>query len=372
MNWLLSHAYPTTSPLAAGGARCPTGHRRPAGEILAAGSDPSPTGRSRRARAVLIAGGDPRPTGRSRHARAVLVAGGDPRPTGRRRRARAIHAVTAAAVVALACAWLAASALAATPISRVLRIGTHGADVATLQTMLNEVGIPTTVDGNYGPGTKRSVHRFQLAADLAPPSGTLGAHTLAALTSWVAAGRRVPGAPAATSPNTTTTTPVSTTTTGAPAGWVFPITPRSIVVPPLQWTQDQGVDIGTVDNACGPHVVEVAMTSGTIVQEGIDGFGPVAPIIKVDSGQYAGSYIYYGHALGALVKVGAHVTTGEPIADVGCGDVGLSDAPHLEIGISPPGGAFFNVAFHQTSQEMFDIVDALWSAGGDATAAARR
>jgi murein DD-endopeptidase MepM/ murein hydrolase activator NlpD len=121
-------------------------------------------------------------------------------------------------------------------------------------------------------------------------------------------------------------------------GWVFPITPKARVAPPNWWSPDQGIDIQTINGACGEKAKLVAVDDATVVQLGIGGFGSQSPIIKLQRGPYAGRYVYYGHSQPALVKVGDHVSRGEPIAEVGCGRVGISTAEHLEIGMSVKGG----------------------------------
>ena|SRR5438105_3297471 len=154
--------------------------------------------------------------------------------------------------------------------------------------------------------------------------------------------------------------------------FVFPYQDRSIVDPPARWTQDDGVDIAD-RGKCGTDAVLVAVSDG-VVTEVTDptagGFGPWFPVILASDGPFAGRTIYYGHTETPLVAAGDRVMAGQPIARVGCGQVGISDGPHLEIGVSARGGPPLP-GWHATSQEMLDQLVAAYNAPDDVGPTAR-
>ncbi len=202
----------------------------------------------------------------------------------------------------------------------------------------------------------------EIGGTVAPGAGTPAPEA----TSPAAAGGALPTAPPPAGPVFTT----SPYPMGA-KGWVFPLYPLSHVAPRGWWSLDQGVDLGGSEDQCGAHLVELAVASGTIVHEGLEGFGPWAPVLFVEAGPDVGRYVYYGHAGPDLVPVGAKVLAGQPIAEVGCGRVGISSAPHLEIGMLPKGAtsAADLPNMLQTSHEaLSNLMWALKAAQGAATA----
>lgn len=123
--------------------------------------------------------------------------------------------------------------------------------------------------------------------------------------------------------------PVGAPQVSSSGGFTFPMS-KGAASPPGTWTLDQGVDM-----AAPGGTALLAVGSGTIVLHGIGGFGPSAPVLHLDGGQY----VYYGHAgPGNMLAIGTHVSAGQVISEVGSGIVGLSSGPHLEIGFCDSSG----------------------------------
>lgn len=94
-----------------------------------------------------------------------------------------------------------------------------------------------------------------------------------------------------------------------------------------EWTLDQGVDI-----PFSGHEHLLAVGPGVITQEGIEGFGPWAPVLHVTGGPLSGKTFYYGHCGPNFKHKGDQVKAGEAITQIADPTVGISSGPHIEFG----------------------------------------
>ena len=91
---------------------------------------------------------------------------------------------------------------------RMLRQGLHGNDVTILQGYLTIAGIPTSVDGRFGPQTAASVAAFKQAHNITPANGVAGPAFVRALRSAISAYTSdVPAGTATINPDGTATAP---------------------------------------------------------------------------------------------------------------------------------------------------------------------
>lgn len=217
------------------------------------------------------------------------------------------------------------------------KLGDRGANVASLQQLLINLGIPVRggADGIFGPVTQAAVTAFQNSQGL-PATGTVDLRTALFL-------GLIPGAtpPTKFDPSAPPPTPPTTDTPTSNPLQVFPVLGPCYFTdtwgaPRSGGRRHEGVDIIA---ATGTPVY--AVTAGTITRQFFDQDGSLGGnALRLTASD--GTYFHYAHfsSFAEGIQVGSVVRAGEVIGYVGA--TGNTSTPHLHFEYHPGGGAAVN------------------------------
>ncbi|MFM8858130.1 MAG: peptidoglycan-binding protein [Actinomycetota bacterium] len=218
------------------------------------------------------------------------------------------------------------------------RIGSRGNEVASVQQLLINAGIPVRggADGVFGPVTQSAISSFQQAQGL-PVTGVLDLRTALFL-------GFVPGAapPSAVPPSAPAPSPTPEPAPPAPPViTVFPVLGPCYFTDTWQAPRSGGRRHEGVDIIAKTGTPIYAVTNGTITRQFFDQPGSLGGnALRLTAPN--GTYFHYAHlsTFAENIKVGSVVRAGEVIGFVG--NTGNSSTPHLHFEYHPGGGAAVN------------------------------
>ena len=212
------------------------------------------------------------------------------------------------------------------PVPVVLRIGSYGAQVRDLQRELRRRGITVTVDGAYGPATKRAVKKMQRRLKMRP-SGVADAPLLKRL------GLRVRTTAGATTPVRAKVAPGA-----SPYLDVFPVTGEYTYSADFGAPRHQGTHQG-VDVMADRGTPLVAVVNATVLRlaRSETGLGGIYVWLK----RADGTEYYYAHmnTVAEGLAEGSAVGAGQVVGTMGNTGDARYGAPHLHFEIRPAGGS---------------------------------
>ena len=235
--------------------------------------------------------------------------------------------------------------------SRLLQVGSRGADVMQLQRAMRVLGYGVQADGIYGPKTARSVRRWERRRGLRV-DGKVGAsqarQILRAAARASGGGVRAPpsGDPGAETPPSGDPD-AETPPTGDPGGETPPdgeLPPVRLHVFPVAGTFSFGSDANRFGAPRSGHTHQgqdilaaagtpvVSVTDGTVARRAYqEGGAGNYVVIHGDDGR---DYVYMHMLAPALVKEGDRVVPGQQLGEVGC--TGACSGPHLHFELWTP------------------------------------